>query len=174
MAEVGLYGFAYKLFEFVLVIPTFFMNSVYPFMVLKVNREAGIMSHELANLGKKSFLFLLPASIFTLLVMWFLAPFITWIRPEFSGSVEAVRILALGIPFFFLTSLTMWILITLKQQKLLAFIYAFSMLVNIGLNLVFIPAHGFLAAAWTTVISEGIVLLLTVIAIRFRPHPNIT
>ncbi|KKU85598.1 MAG: Polysaccharide biosynthesis protein [Candidatus Gottesmanbacteria bacterium GW2011_GWA2_47_9] len=83
------------------------------------------------------------------------------IKSDFSASIPALRVLSLGLPFFFLTSLTMWTLIALKKQWALAGIYGLSMVINIALNLWLIPVYGYMAAAWITVLSEGVVLLLS-------------
>jgi O-antigen/teichoic acid export membrane protein len=55
----------------------------------------------------------------------------------------------------------MWMLIARKQQIILMFIYGISMMINIILNIMFIPTYGTTAAAWITVISEGIVLIMS-------------
>ena len=55
----------------------------------------------------------------------------------------------------------MWTIIAQKRQMILIPIYGVSMIVNIILNSVFIPSHGYIAAAWITVLSEAIVLLAT-------------
>jgi O-antigen/teichoic acid export membrane protein len=159
-AEVGLYGFAYKIFEFPLVIPTFFMNAVYPLMVrAKTNQE-------ILRLAKRSLLFLVPTSIMLTLVFWYFAPLLNFIKPEFNQSINILRILALGLPLFFLSSLTMWLLITQKKQGMLLIIYAISMVINIGANLIYIPVYGIAAAAWITVLSEAFVLMVSLFTIN--------
>ena len=55
----------------------------------------------------------------------------------------------------------MWALITVKKQNLLAIFYGLSMVLNISLNLIFIPRYGFMAAAIITGLTELFVLLLT-------------
>ena len=55
----------------------------------------------------------------------------------------------------------MWALIALKKHVLLAGIYGGGMILNISLNLFFIPVWGYMAAAWITVVSEGLVLLVS-------------
>ncbi len=151
--EVGVYGLAYKIFETVLVAPTFFMNAVYPLLIQKVGTK------KFTEFLKKTGAALLVASLGSVILFWFASPSLTLIRSDFSGSVTALRILILGFPFFFLSSGTMWALIALGKQGALVVIYGFSMLLNLALNLWFIPFHGFIAAAWVTVFSEGVVLL---------------
>ncbi|MCX6791594.1 MAG: flippase [Candidatus Gottesmanbacteria bacterium] len=153
-AEVGVYGLAYKVFEVVLVFPTFFMNAVYPFMV----KEQHV---NLKKIFTNSFLFLLVTSLASLLILWFTAPALTLVKSDFAPSISALRVLSLGLPFFFVTSATMWVLVALKKQSALAVIYGVSMIVNIIGNILLVPIYGFMAAAWLTGISEGLVLVLS-------------
>lgn len=160
-AEVGLYGLAYKVFELPLVLPTFVMNSVYPLFLTMLNHESGIVNQELRKKIRKVFLFMILASCFMIPVLWFVATLLPLIRPDFAVSVTALRILSLGLPFFFLTSLTMWSLIALRKQMTLMIIYSASMVLAIALDILFIPSYGYIAAAWITVISEAAVLLMS-------------
>ncbi len=52
----------------------------------------------------------------------------------------------------------MWILITHGKNKQLLVIYFLGMLVNIFLNLLFIPTYGITAAAIITLISEFLIM----------------
>jgi O-antigen/teichoic acid export membrane protein len=164
-ADVGIYGFAYKVFEVSLVLPTFFMNSIYPLFLAAVNRsdesQNNRISGEFYRLISRSLLFLVASSLVTVVVLWVAAPIVALIRHEFTGSIAPLRVLALSAPFFFLTNLTMWLLITLGKQKILALIYGVSMILNILLNMVFIPHYGYMAAAWITLVSESILLIVS-------------
>ncbi|MBI2404934.1 oligosaccharide flippase family protein [Candidatus Gottesmanbacteria bacterium] len=64
-SDVGIYGFAYKFFEFPLVVPTFFMNSLYP-LLLAAKRHS---QKQFLHLAKKAagilFAFLLWVSLFS-------------------------------------------------------------------------------------------------------------
>ena len=156
--EVGIYGLAYKIFELPLVFPTFFMNTLYPIMLTTTD----VMKRKLVA---RASIFLFSSSLIVAGGLWICAPIISRIRPEFVSGIPALRVLSLGLPFFFLSSLAMWILIAHKKQTLLAVIYGISMIVNVCLNCLFVPAFGFMAAAWITVGSEAIVLLGTTIAV---------
>lgn len=150
--EVGIYGLAYKFFELPLVVPTFFMNSVFALMVRNANPT---------RIFKKSFWILFPSSLLTSIVLWFGAPLLSLIKSDFSASVPVLRVLSLGLPFFFLTSLTMWTIIVLKKQAALLFMYGTSMVVTVLADLLFIPPYGMMAAAWITVGSEALVLFIS-------------
>lgn len=164
--DVGVYGFAYKIFEVALVVPTFFMNSMYPFMLRAISDKQKVKSNTFFPLVKKSSIFLLLIAFLISLILWMIAPLLTRIRPEFFGSITALRILSLSLPFFFLSSLSMWTIIALGKQKFLVPIYGLSMMLNVVLNIVYIPQYSYIAAAWITVGSEAVVLILSVVILQ--------
>lgn len=162
-AEVGIYGFAYKVFELPLVIPTFFMNAVFP--LLLVSRKSGDMD-AFARQTKKSALILFFSSLVIGTGGFLLAPYLELVNVDFQLSILPLRILLVSLPIFYLTSITMWVLIALKKRVALFIIYLLSMMVNIGMNILLIPAFGYLASAWITVGSEAVVFLLSCLVIR--------
>lgn len=155
-SEVGFYGLAYKMFELPIVIPTFFMNSVYPLLLQKTSKL----------LIKKSFFILLITSLLALGIFWFASPLLVYIRPEFASSIPILRILTLGLPFFFLSSLSMWVLIARGKQIVLAFIYGSLMVMTILLDILVIPRFGAVGAAWITVGSEALVLIASIVVLH--------
>lgn len=158
--EVGVYGLAYKVFEFPLVIPTFFMNAVYPVMIQTKNLRRVVMN---------SGIFLFAMSVFLAAVFWFSAPLLTLIRSDFAASISSLRVLVVGLPIFYISSLIMWTLITMKKQFLLLVIYGIGMAFNILFNILYVPTYGIMAAAWITVGSEACILVLsTFVLYRYR------
>ena len=157
-AEVGMYGLAYKIFEVILVFPSFFMNAVYPFMIQK--------TRNLKKIFQQSALFLFLVSALLSLIFWFAAPLVSLINIDFVPSVSALRVLSLGLPFFFVTSATMWAIIAVKKQTALAVIYGVSMIINIVGNILLVPQYGYMAAAWLTVGCEGLVLVFSGILLQ--------
>lgn len=154
-ADVGIYNLAYSFFEFALVLPVFFLNALYPLLLKRkeVSLEAFFV------LAKKAAVVLLVSSVICMIGVWISAPMLTLIKPEFAPGIDALRVLSLSLPCFFITSLTMWMLITLRKRKTLVAIYGFSMLINIVANTIFLPRIGFMAAAWITVLGETFILL---------------
>lgn len=153
--EVGIYGLANKFFDFFIAIPLFLSNALYP--ILLQNRSDHKKLRRL--IIKYSFIFLI-VSFVVLLFGWFITPLFTVIKNDFSSSIAPYHLLLLSLPFFFLTSLYQWILIMTHQQKYLLLVYAIATIINIGLNLVFIPKGSYNAAAIITGVSEGIVFAL--------------
>lgn len=157
---VGYYGASYKIFEFALVFPTFFINSVYPIMV----RHFKDGQERLLRTVKLSGLFLFGVSILGLVSGYFLSPLMVKIvaGPEFGESVLALRLLLIGLPFFYLSALFLWLLITLGKQKQIPIVYGVGALSNVVLNLIFIPRYSLYAAAVTTWVSEALILVLLI------------
>lgn len=161
-SEVAFYGFAYRVFEFALAIPTFFMNAVYPLLLgaLGTNLPTIENPKRFAELARKAFITLAVSSVAMLLFLWIAAPLVSIVRPEFAASAPALRVLSLGLPMFFVSSLVMWMLIALGRLTSLVYLYGASMALNIILNLLFIPTYGFMAAAWITIVGEAFVLVV--------------
>lgn len=153
VADVGTYNAAYAVFQSVLVLPTFIMNAYYPLML---NSLKGIRL-----LG----LFLIGLSVTGTILTLFLAPLIIPILTGsgFGGSVQSLQTLSLGFPAYFLSSLLMWLMVSKNNYRKILVIYAVGLLINLLLNFIYIPKFSYIAASWTTVISEYIILLMQVI-----------
>jgi O-antigen/teichoic acid export membrane protein len=84
------------------------------------------------------------------------------IKADFADSIIPFRILLLSLPFFFTTCFLQWVLITLEKQKYLMYVYLFSTVLNITLNVIFIPQFSYLACATITLVSESLVFVLLI------------
>ena len=73
----------------------------------------------------------------------------------FPQSIPSLRILALAIVFLFVNSAFTAMLYAIDRQDLFAWTTAIAVVVNVGLNLAFIPSFGYLAASANTVITEA-------------------
>jgi ribosomal protein L31 len=85
---------------------------------------------------------------------------------RFLGSGPALRILALGMPLFFISALIWHLLIIVGKQKNLLYVYAIGAIFNVGANIILIPTYGYLAAATISVVSEALILLMLVAALK--------
>ena len=158
--EVGLYGLAYQFFESSLAIPIFFVNAIYPILT-------AIYKENIRNFYKQVrfwFLFLVLTSL-GLMVFLYLVSFLIPViyDSRFLESQIPLRILALGMPAFFISALLWHLLIIQNKQKFLVLVYATGAIFNLITNLIFIPKYGMIAAAIITVVSEGLILILLVI-----------
>lgn len=156
-AAVGYYGTAYKIFEVILTVPTFFMAAAYPILVRYLNDDP----QAARDLFRKSLLVLGGLSLLAVMVGFPLSPLaIRFLAgTEFGLAIGALQILLLGLPFFFISSLLMQTLWALEKQRLLPRVYAVALVLNVVLNLIFIPRYSFTAAAVATGVTEVFILL---------------
>ena len=161
--EVGSYGFAYKVFEFLIAFPTFLSASIFPILI--INKDNKKIFNDKVKTYSIIFLF---ASIIIGAIVFVLSPVITLIKSDLESAILPLRILCFALPFFFLTSFFQWILLLKKKVALLVFIYALTMIVNIILNVIYIPQFSYNAAAVITVATEGLVFLLMLGILSFK------
>lgn len=163
MSIVGTYNLAYQIFQTALVIPTYIVNSFFPILVQNEKTNWNLFVKKIYTAG----LILFGISVLGIILTWILAPFLIQIMTggSFGGSAVALRILSLSFPAFFLTSLMMIIMIIRQEYKTLLYIYLAGLIVNLLLNLVWIPQFSFIAASWVTVISEYAILILQAVIV---------
>ena len=127
-------------------------------------RRFGEGQKKLMETIKYSGLFLFAVSVVGAVVGYLLAPWMIGVvaGPEFVESVQALRLLLLGLPIFYLSALFLWLLITLGKQRQIPLIYAVGAVVNVVLNLILIPRYSFHASAVITWTSELLILILLV------------
>jgi len=159
--SVAIYGLPYKIFEVSLVLPTFFMNSVYPVFVRH-------MSDGPAKLKKTLFQalqVLALVGVFVGIVGYVTAPWVIEVLGgrQFILSVSVLRVLLAGVIVFYLTQPISWLIITLGKQAYLPWIYLVGAVFNLGLNALLIPRYSFYASANLTWVSEAMILVLLVI-----------
>lgn len=141
---VGQYGFAYRIFEVILTLPTFVMNALFPLMVRGTPK---LLKNTLISLGLLGFL----AGI----LLWLMAPLVAFVKPgELSGTIISLKILALSLPLFYTTAPLMWQLLSFRRDKLVLVIYLLGATLNATLNYFFVPHFGLVAAAATTGVTE--------------------
>ncbi len=163
--EVGIYGLAYQFFEAALTIPIFFSNSLYPILsnLEKKNHQAyqkqiKFWAMLLSLLGVGLTISLVVVSLFIPLIF----------GQSFVQSQASLQVLALGLPFFFISALLWHLVIINNRQKSLTIVYALGAAFNLIANLVFIPKFGYMAASVVTVISEILITLLLLIALKYK------
>jgi len=162
---VAVYALSYKIFEVALVVPTFFMNSVYPVLVQHMMEG----KEKLKKTFMRSLAFLAVSSAFCGIIGIILSPFAIYVLGgrEFTQSVLILQILIGGLILYYLTQPIAWLIVTLGKQKYLPYIYLTSAIFNVAGNILFIPKYSFYASAVVTHLSELLILvLLTIFALK--------
>ena len=153
-AAVGIYQLAYKFFEFPLAFATLFANAIFPHYVSLYNEHRSRFFHIFI---RATLALVFVGALFSLL-LYAAAPFLSLVRPAFAASTIPLQILSLGYPIFFLTSALSWLLFLGHKEKWLILIYGASFILNVLLNIIFVPHGGYIASSWITIVGESLVL----------------
>jgi len=161
-SDVGLYAIAYKLLEIILIIPSIFATNLLPVMTAIVDEGR---HDEFGTLVKNSASLLLAVALFiSVLVFTFSSWLIIFItQPEFIAAANALRVLVLAVLFIFMSTLISQAIVSTRQQKRLLAGYLGVVALNILLNFYAIPRFSYVGAAWTTLITEAVLMTYTVV-----------
>lgn len=156
---LGVYGLSYKIFEVVLVFSTFFMSAAYPVLLKKSSNL-----QELYRSYRVIVLFLTAVGVLSLGGIYLFAPSIVSLLGggEFHDSVLILRLLALGLPIFFVSSATQWFILAIRRERTLPIIYAIGATITVVSNLILIPRYSYLSPAILTWMVEYLILLMMV------------
>lgn len=157
-AQVGLYGLASKIFEVMLVVPTFFVAALYPLMLLAKKKSIKNYKKNLSWGLEVALAVALPATI----IGTIFAPQLIDLLggSNFSSASDILRVLLLATVLFYFTSLLRITAIVEGGEKKLPLIYGIGFVFDLVLNLIFIPRFGLAAAAAINGFSEALILLL--------------
>jgi O-antigen/teichoic acid export membrane protein len=161
---VGLYSAANKLFEVVIVLPHSLMIVLFPSLVEKFHSD-----REKFNISiKKAFaIYLVVGSSIALVFFNYSNEIIGFIYGnDFLFSGQVLSILAIAMALSFLIYLLSNILIVSGREMINTWSLVGVTILNIALNLVWIPTHGAIGAAWATVVCE--VALIVVLGFQSR------
>jgi len=156
-AEVGLYDVAYKfgmIINMILVMP--FRTAWLPFVFSIQKREEANKIYS----GALTYFLLLATFIFLIITLFAREIIIIVSTSEYLPGVKAIPLIALAYIFFGLYYIVdIGILLKVKTIYY-AIITSIGAIINIGLNILFIPKYGMMAAAVNTVIAYFILFLL--------------
>lgn len=156
-SEVGLYGLAHKVLDLVRVFPGLFMASVFPILSSYVESD----KPRFALAVQKSFDLMVVTGIPMVAGGLLLAPGIIHLLggEDFAGSILPLQILIWAALFNFITSVFTYVMISQGHQDRVLWVSLLGTALSISLGLVFIPLHGYLAAAVVTTFAEFVRLL---------------
>lgn len=157
----GLYGLAYKIFEVILVVPTFFVNAAYPVMIKHFNEGKDRFVRTLKSMYWAMIAISIPISLAGFVLAPYIINFFKGGEGDFSVSISLLQILVLGLPVFYLSAVSLWLVVTIGKQNFLIFVYGLAALINVFLNIILVPVYGIAAAAVLTIITEVLVIILT-------------
>lgn len=173
--EVGLYGAAYKIIDVITALPVLFMGLILPLLVASWKSGA---REKFARLMQQAFDFFALVGVPIAVGSFALAePLMTLVGGQaFAASGAILQILAPTLFIVFIGALFGHAVVAVHKQKPMVIGYAVSALVAIAAYLILIPLYGTLGAAWVTLLSEGLVALLTFLMVKQTTgmHPRLT
>ncbi len=180
--DIGLYGVAMRFLEIVIIIPAFFMNSILPVLTRAIKEN---LIPKIRNILQYALDFMALAALPTLVGGYLLSkPLVAAISSDefvgiggVAGSDTALRIVLFAMVLVFFHAVFTFTLVALGKQSRLLLINLVAVIVNVSLNLYFVPRYSFVAVSVIAVISETIILLsaatLVMRTLHLRPNPTV-
>ncbi|MCP4361845.1 MAG: flippase, partial [Chloroflexi bacterium] len=163
----GWYSSAYKWFNALQIIPSFFTLALFPIITREIKDSLESARRMYGMAIKIMYLLALPVAAVT----WYLAyPLVRLVGgPEFlpHGAI-ALQIVIWSIPIGWMNSVTNYVLISLGLERMQPRAFTAGVLFNIVTNLLFIPLFTYVAAGVTTILSEVVLLLVFEYYLRRR------
>lgn len=161
--DVGIYGLAYKVLESLIFFPAMLVGLIMPLL----SRYAFSAREKFIDIGQRVInillIFIVPLLIGVILLSKRIVVLIG--GDEFILSAGVLNILIIATGIIFLEVLFSNIIISIEKQKLLVYIYAIGLMINLVTNFIFIPRYSYYGAAGTTLLTELIVALMMLLMI---------
>lgn len=161
---VGLYNAAYKLIMALLFIPTVFNNAVFPIMsqfYLDSKKKLQIIFEKLFKLMS---LVAFPIGVGTFLLAEKIINLIY--GTQFNQSIIVLQILIWSMVLIFVRSPIERLLESSNKQLTLTKIYFIGLIFNMILNIIVIPLYSYVGAAFSTVLTDILIVGLLICIFR--------
>ena len=155
---VGIYGAAYRIIQVLQVIPMMLGASIFPVM----SRFYKTADHSLKLTMEKSFKYLTVIALPTGVGITILANQIIsrLYGAEYTQSIIAIQILIWADVLLFIGYSVGILMMSINRQKLNTLTLAVCAIINVGLNLIFIPRYSYIAAAAILVGTQAIYIIM--------------
>lgn len=163
---VGLYDAAVRIAEAWLFIPTVIASSLFPAIVngrsISLSEYKKRLFYLIALLALGSLLIVLPSFMFADEVIDILY------GRFYLGSSEVFAVYVWSGVFVSINAAVQYFLLAERMHKTILFASCGTMIMNVALNMLWIPAHGIVGAAWATLVSYA--FLITPIIFLYVKH----
>ena len=162
--DVGLYGFAYRIFELLAIFSSIVMASVFPILSGAVASDAARTRRVLQGTSDLLVVVGVPLAVGGAI----LAPGIVDLvgGPEFAEAAEPMRLLLVAGGLAYVNGLLGYALIARDRQRDLLRINVSALVVNVGLNFALVGAYGITAAAAVMIACEIAILFASIVLMR--------
>lgn len=155
---VGWYSAAYRLISLTSVVPTIFVSATFP----KLSRESLVRREVVALLFTKGFKYLIFLALPIVAGTTVLADKIIYLvyGAAYVQAIPTLKILALTAAFSFMNIYLAGLFGATNHQKQMFYLQAAVLVTSVALNLLWIPDHNHIGAAWASVATEGLMFIL--------------
>lgn len=156
--DVGFYGAAYKIIDFLTAFPYMLLGLVLPILTFAWSEKN---YEKFTEISQKTFDFL------NILAIPMIAGGIIFAKPiiillagnDFSESGKILKILFLALLMIFPATIFTHAIIAIGKQKSMLWGFGASAILTLFGYIIFIPKFSYFGAAWMTVFSEALILL---------------
>ena len=171
---VGVYSAGYKFFEALIFLAASYNISRTPMFAKIIKKGLNFLTKTM----KKDILFLGTGGFAIAGLFYFLSPLILpiFLKAKFQPSITVLRLVIFALPFILISSVFLNALYVLKKAYLVFLVFVSQSIINVLLNLIFIPRYSYMASSYITVISEMVntlLLILLFFRIKKNYHENI-
>ncbi len=149
--EVGIYSAGSKFLEALLFLPASYNVTATPILA-RLSQNAESLKRKIT----KDVLFLTILGFGIAIGLSLFSPFfLTYIfKKNYISSIPVLQIVIFALPFLLLNSVWLNILYVLKKSYLVVIVFLVQTILNVTLNLIFIPRYSYIASSYITVLSE--------------------
>jgi O-antigen/teichoic acid export membrane protein len=164
--EVGIYSISYQISDrSIMLITSLFAIAFNPLSIIVWEKEGKERSQEFITMGTRYFLLVCIPAIAGISVLQKSILKILSTSSYYEGAriipFVACSVFFLGLNQRYGAGLSFY-----KKTQFMMYVLIISSFVNIGLNFLFIPKYGYMAAAVTTLISYAFMLFLSIVISR--------
>ncbi len=161
---VGIYAIAYRIYDVLILGAAYFMFTLLP--VLSRHSDLTRWREKLKKIYQKSFDFMFLMGITVVVGIWVFAPLAVKLITqrkflEFSDSIVVLRLLGFALFLAYFNHLTGYTIVALGKQRRYFFIALGALIFNVVTNALVIPKFSYYGAAVVTILTEGLVLIIT-------------
>jgi len=152
-SAVGIYSSGYKFLDALLLLAASYNITTMP-IFSKLTKNLHLLKKKVF----RDFLMLGFMGMGVSILFYFFAPVFlpVVLKNSYAGGIMAARIVVFALPFVLLSSIYFNVLYAFDLAKKVALILFIEVLINLTLNLVFIPFYSYYASAYITVVCEMI------------------
>lgn len=160
-SEAGIYSLAYSLAMILSMFNTSIQNAFRPWMFQKIKAKE---YNEIKSIGTGS---LVVVGICNLALIAFAPELVAIFAPEsYQGAVELIAPITMGVYFAFMYNLFVNVQMYYEKTKSIMVVAIICALINIVSNYYFIGIFGYIAAAYTTLVSYILMAFMHFYAMR--------